>query len=210
LIASSYKQVARVWESMLSASSSSSSLKDTYLFDIVNLGRQTLGEYFPVEYYAFCDAYDAKDVAAMQLHGSKMMETLRDMDQLLACHHTFSLEDWNAAARAMGDTPAEKDYYEEDARTIITYWGGAGILTDYAAREWSGMMMSYYGYRWQRFIDESIAAVQAGKSFDQTAFDKEMRTFEIAWTKPSFKIDYPKASDAVSTAKQITAKMGLK
>jgi alpha-N-acetylglucosaminidase len=210
LIATSYKQVARVWESMLSASSSSSSLKDTYLFDIVNLGRQTLGEYFPVEYYAFCDAYDAKDVAAMQLHGSKMMETLRDMDQLLACHHTFSLEDWNAAARAMGDTPAEKDYYEEDARTIITYWGGAGILTDYAAREWSGMMMSYYGYRWQRFIDESIAAVQAGKSFDQTAFDKEMRTFEIAWTKPSFKIDYPKASDAVSTAKQITAKMGLK
>ncbi len=209
LIATSYKQVARIWESMLSASSSSSSLKDTYLFDIVNLGRQTLGEYFPAEYYAFCDAYDAKDVAAMQLHGSKMMETLRDMDQLLACHHTFSLEDWNAAARAMGDTPAEKDYYEEDARTIITYWGGAGILTDYAAREWSGMMMSYYGYRWQRFIDESIAAVQAGKSFDQTAFDKEMRTFEIAWTKPSFKIDYPKASDPVSTAKRISAKIRL-
>src|SRR5574344_49686 len=208
-IANGYKQVGRAWTSMISNASVISPLSDAYKFDIVNLGRQVLGEYFPKSYYAFCDAYDSKATVSMRLRGKEMMEVLADMDRLLACHRTFSLEDWNNAARAWGNTSAEKDYYEENAREIITYWGGSGGLTDYAERQWAGMMMSYYGYRWQRFIDEAIAAVKAGKSFDQVAFNKEMRTFEIAWTKPSFKIDYPKASDPVSTAKRISAKIRL-
>ena len=219
-ISTGYKQVERAWKALLSIPSD----RDAYKFDIVNLGRQVLGEYFPNEYYAFCDAYDAKDTVAMRLHGTGMMNVLGDMDKLLACHRTFSLEDWNNDARAWGDTPEEKDYYEENARTIITYWGGAASLTDYAARQWSGLVSSYYGYRWKTFIDEAIAAVKAGKQFDQSAFNKEMRSFEIGWTKPSYKIAYPSAKglggssslsgakgkspdDVVAVAKAIAANM---
>jgi alpha-N-acetylglucosaminidase len=204
-IANGYKQVGRAWASLLSNPSN----RDSYKFDIVNLGRQVLGEYFPKTYYAFCDAYDAKDTVAMRISGREMMEVIKDMDRLLACHRTFSLEDWNNASRSWGDTPSEKDYYEENARAIITYWGGSGGLTDYAERQWSGMMSSYYGYRWSRFIEEAIAAVKTGKPFDQIAFNKEMRAFEIAWTKPSHKIDYPKASDPLAVSKEIAYKLSL-
>jgi hypothetical protein len=62
----------------------------------------------------------------------------------------------------------------------------------------------------QRFIDEAIAAVKAGKSIRPGRLQqRNAQPFEIAWTKPSFKIDYPKASDPVSTAKRISAKIRL-
>jgi alpha-N-acetylglucosaminidase len=138
-----------------------------------------------------------------------MLETLADMDRLLACNRTFSLKDWNEEARTWGETPEEKDYYEENARTIISYWGGAGILTDYAARQWSGMVSSYYGYRWQQFVDKAIEDVEKGIPFCQESFDRSMRTFELEWARPAYSISYPEAGDPVSTGKSIARKMGI-
>ena len=54
---------------------------------------------------------------------------------------------WIADARALGTTPAEKDYYERQARTILSIWGGP-VLNDYANRMWGGLVKDYYDSLW--------------------------------------------------------------
>ena len=111
----------------------------------------------------------------------------------------FSLDDWIRDARAWGTTEAEKDYFEMNARTIITVWGDTYRLTDYANRDWDGLVETFYKVRWQKFFDAVLAAYDAGEPFvnmkgpnipkDKTKeeceralkFDAEIWDFETKW-----------------------------
>ena len=75
----------------------------------------------------------------------------------------------------------EKDYYERQARTLLTIWGGP-ILNDYANRMWGGLVKDYYAKRWNLFFDAVIKAAKQGKEFDEKAFSEELSKFEYAWT----------------------------
>lgn len=81
------------------------------------------------------------------------LEIVADIDRLLESHPNFRLENWIAYARNFGNTPEEKDYYETDARRIITTWGGGGILNDYAPKTWSGLIRDYYIPRYKLYYE---------------------------------------------------------
>ena len=88
-------------------------------------------------------------------------------------------------------TVSEKDYYEENARCILTVWGQQDTqLNDYANRGWGGLTRSFYRERWKRFTDGVIAAVSEDKPFDEDKFHQDITQFEYNWTlqKDSFPI----------------------
>ncbi len=72
--------------------------------------------------------------------------------RLTGTRHEFLLGPWIRDARAWGATPEEADYYEADARRIVTEWGGG--LRDYARREWNGLLRDYYYPRWWRWANQ--------------------------------------------------------
>ena len=92
-----------------------------------------------------------------------MLGILRDMDELVGTRHEFLLGPWIRDARAWGATPAEADYYEADARRIITDWGVH--LNDYAHREWNGLLRDYYLPRWwywaQKYAPDAVKGESA-------------------------------------------------
>lgn len=98
----------RVWEELLAVDSE----RDTYRFDVVNIGRQVLGDYFLIERDRFAAAYAQHDRKAMDAAARRMTGLLADINLLTACHPEFSLERWIAAARGFGSDNASKDYYE--------------------------------------------------------------------------------------------------
>ncbi len=71
------------------------------------------------------------------------------MDRLLCAHPNHRMERWLAFARAHGSTPALADYYEGNARRLVTIWGPP--VDDYAARLWSGLIRDYYLPRWEQY-----------------------------------------------------------
>ncbi len=71
------------------------------------------------------------------------------MDRLLCSHPTHRMERWLTFARAHGSTPALQDYYEGNARRLVTIWGPP--VDDYAAKMWSGLIRDYYLPRWQQY-----------------------------------------------------------
>ena len=94
---------------------------------------------------------------------------------VLAGHPTYDLRNWIAKARSCADGDEElADYYETDARRIITVW--APGLGDYAARVWSGLVANYYLPR--------LRLARAGKA-------KEIRAWQNKWVEERLPIMPP-------------------
>lgn len=75
----------RVWEELLAVDSE----RDTYRFDVVNIGRQVLGDYFLIERDRFAAAYAQHDRKAMDAAARRMTGLLADINLLTACTPSF-------------------------------------------------------------------------------------------------------------------------
>ena len=198
------KDLVEAWNSLLNVTNCT---RDSYKFDVINIGRQVLGDYFLLVRDEFTAAYEAKDIKRMKNRGAKMKDILTDIDRLIACHPTFSLKNWIAEARDMGNDKASKDYYEKDARSLITIWGDSPELSDYANRSLSGLTSQYYATRWNKMIAEAIAAVEKNKEYDEKAFFEWSRKFENEWVEPSNIIIYSEQKqNGIEVARQIYKK----
>ncbi len=156
--------------------------KDTYLYDLVNLFSQWMGNHFMDIRNDFTMAYKSRDIREMERQVEIANQLFADVDTLLNTHPAFMLGPWVESARDWGTTDEEKDYYERQARTLLTIWGGP-ILNDYANRMWGGLVGDYYAKRWNLFFEAVIKAVKEGKEFDEKAFGEELSKFEHAWTE---------------------------
>lgn len=86
-------------------------------------------------------------------------------------------------AGKFGTTPEEKFYLKKSAATLLTTWvPDAGTdLEDYAFREWTGLLETYYAPRWLLFFSAVNEAFEAGTEFDDDAFGARLGAFERAW-----------------------------
>lgn len=194
-----------IWQTLLAANVDKAN--PGHNFDVVNVGRQVLGNLFSDFRASFSDAYDKKDIEGMKLWAGRMDSLLLDTDRLLATVPAFSLGKWIADARDFGTDDAEKDYYEENARCIITVWGQkATQLNDYANRGWAGLTSSFYRERWRRFTDAVIAAAEAGKAYDPKAYYDEITDFEEEWTHGHDKFEIVSGEDPVTTGRELAAR----
>ena len=189
----------RVWKELLKVDSD----RDTYRYDIVNLGTQALGNHFAVLRDRFTAAYKAKDMAAAKDVASQMLEALDNLDALAACNLDLRLDKWLDDASACAKTPEEAAYYRKNARTLITIWGDECSITDYATRLWSGLIDSYYAPRWKMFIDEILSCIEESREYDQKAFFEALGKFEKDWAGNDREIAFRAASDPIELSYKI-------
>jgi alpha-N-acetylglucosaminidase len=176
------RELLRAWSFLNNASATT----DVFQFDLVNVVRQVLGNYFKNVRDEFTDAYEKKDLPGLIDKAKEMIQVLDDMDTILGSNKNCLVGDWIASAMALGKSAAEKKYYEQDARKIVTVWGQKGRhLVDYANRSWGGLMKTYYRERWKRFTDEVIEAVKNKQSFDEKGFSTRIKDFEENWAEGS-------------------------
>jgi len=184
---------------------------DAYRFDVVNLTRQVLGNYGTVLYHKMMEAYNRKNLIDFRKYSGDFLQLGKEIDGLLATRHEFLLGKWLADARSWGATPAEKVYYERNAREIVTTWHKAGGgLTDYSNRQWNGLVGSYYMPRWIEFVSRLDTALSVDKAFDDKAFAAWCTTFEQNWVNtPSTGYSDTETGDAVKLAFELFGKYKL-
>jgi alpha-N-acetylglucosaminidase len=177
-------------------------------FDIVNITRQLLGNYFGDLYADYVKAYKEKDYDRLHEVEQRMTAILDDTDSLLATESAFLLGRWIRDARAIGTTDAEKDYYESNARNLITTWGEEdALLNEYGSRAWSGLTKTYYASRWREFFKEVNAAIKAGVPFDEKAYHDRICKYEGQWWRERIgKFSPTPNGDGVELAREIAAK----
>lgn len=99
---------------------------------------------------------------------------MAQLDRILDVHPHYRLNAWVERARqtvAVRDRPL----LARNARLQVTQWGGPD-LSEYAAKEWSGLVGTYYLPRWRLLFD----AIRRGEK-DDKAFTKRLVAWEDRW-----------------------------
>lgn len=170
----------RIWEELLSAGDIDNAL---FKFDVINVGRQVLGNLFSNFRDRFTECYKKHDILGAEKMAAQMDQLIADSDRLLSCSIELNMGKWIRDAREFGTTEQEKQYYEENARCIVSVWGQKGTqLNDYANRGWAGLTRSFYRERWRRFTSAVISAMKSGRQFSQDDYQKDIIEFEYQWT----------------------------
>lgn len=186
----------QAWQKLLQAPDCN---RDALRLDIITVGRQLLGNYFLTVKDDFDRMSEAKDLPALKARAAEMREILNDLERLNAFHSRCSLDKWISDARKYGNTPELKNYYEKNARNLITTWGGR--LNDYASRTWAGLIKDYYSKRWDMYLDAVVAAVENNREFDQEKLDGEFRLFEDSWVSSTRPVEVTPEGDLLIYAR---------
>jgi alpha-N-acetylglucosaminidase len=185
---------------------------DAYRYDVVNVTRQAIGLLGLPFVRDVEAAYQRKDKAALRATEQRVVDLLRDLDELVGTREEFLLGRWVDDASRWATTPAERDLYEWNARNIITMWGTKCTegeeddLNLYAHKQWQGMFTSYYLPRWQEFFAGLNRAADAGTSFDRAPFAAAMCRWEQDWSRRHDVFPTRPRGDALAVAQRLYSK----
>lgn len=153
-----------------------------YLYDLVDLARHYASLRLDAQLKRAIAAYEAGDVATGDSAATEVARLAQRIDAISG-NQQDTLGSWIAEGRAYGDTPAEKARFAEEAKAIVTVWGGQGHLSDYASRAWQGLYAGYYLPRWQMFLAAQRRAAVAGQPLDEESTASAIRAWEQGWLK---------------------------
>lgn len=155
---------------------------EPYRHDLVDVARQVLSNLAHAVHRRMSEAYRRQDEQALVAASDDFLAVLERMDRVLATRTAFLLGKWIADARACGTSLTERNLYERNARMLVTLWGGdSGVLRDYSARQWSGLIGGFYVPRWRMFLDATLDALRSGEDLDGARIDAEIRRWEERW-----------------------------
>ncbi len=176
-----YKSLAEILPMFFLADSISKS-HPNYLRDLAVLEKQVLVNLAVSFRDSVAKAYYARDERSFEKYTRLFSSLCDDVNTLVATQHDLLLGVWIKEARDFGRTREQKNYYEKDARILITTWGGQGnVNTDYAAKDWSGLLSTYYKKRWELFFNFLRKTIRKGIKPDMKAFNKQRAEFDWQW-----------------------------
>lgn len=145
--------------------------------DLIDLARATIANLAWIYLVGIQKAYKYKEEDYFEESVAKFMQCYDIQEKVVACDKHLMLGPWLERAKANGNTPAEKAYFEFLARTLVTLWAnrqGAEELRDYAAKEWDGMLSDFYRPRWESYINILRRAMLTGEQpMEYTRYDAE-------------------------------------
>ncbi|GAB5361191.1 hypothetical protein AAMO2058_000692400 [Amorphochlora amoebiformis] len=153
-----------------------------YRLDLVEVSRQALSNTLLNSYEDMLTAYSEKRVKEFRVASERFREAAIRMDSILQTNKNFDLSTWIQRARSLASTPQERRLYEFNARNLVTLWGPSGQISDYASRQWSGLIRTYYLVRWEMFISRLNASLHNPMlPFDESRLHEDIRAFELSW-----------------------------
>ena len=201
-----YQELTRILALMLKANNES--LQSTeYQKDLVVVTKQILDNLIIPVRKKINEAFVKQDPAELERQIELFNGILDDQDRLLATQPEFLLGKWLSDAREFGSDSASKAYYEKNARVLITTWGNEGNkIIDYASRNLSGLISSYYKARWDNFFEFLRISLRENKSLDMNEINTEMASFEWNWTNQQTQFPDTPYGNSLETVREIFAK----
>lgn len=189
--------LVKAWQTFISAANATPSLWDNeaYQFDLIDITRQVLANAFNPLYSSFVaqtnlTAIRAANTSAVNVSltaashtQSQILSLLTTINQIVCLTPSSvpesSLQSWVSAARAWADSNSSvSDFYAYDAVNQVTLWGPTGQISDYASRQWCGLVSGYYLPRWQMFTDTYLNSLTTGQTINQTQLQIQLLTWE--------------------------------
>jgi len=135
-----------------------------------------------------------------------MLGLIRDMDELTGTRREFLLGIWLSGARHWGGNRDEKNRCEQDARELITTWTSGDTITDYANRQWNGLLGRFYYHRWEMWLAALNNALDKGAPLNEPAEREKIRDWELWWTRQHDSYPAEPHGDVVALSGKLFAK----
>lgn len=152
---------------------------ETYNADKIDFLRQVLSNKGEIIYEKMKEAYYEHNILEFNKKSNLFLEMILTQDSLLSTNKYFSLSNWINLANQFGATNYDRSVATKNAKMQLTIWGPdwnpETSLHDYAAKEWGGLLKSFYYPRWKTFVEEqkNILRGKKGQSIDFFAYEKE-------------------------------------
>ena len=193
-----------VWRLMLLAKDTE---RDSYRQDLALVVNEAISRLATPLRDQMVAAYEAGDKATFERKAAELLALFKDVDRMAATRIELLLGAWIADARSFGKNEAERNYYEHDARNLLTTWGPKGNgLNDYANRLWAGLVGDYYHGRWALLVSELRKSLESGRKFDEKAFNAKVAEYEWNWTLSNKTYAGQPAGDTVQIARELYKK----
>lgn len=175
-------QLVTAWKLLIDAAPRAKS-SDGYRFDLCDVSRQVLANLGTDYHKQIIAAYKSGNVKLLRQLSDKMLRLIMDMDELTGTRKEFLFGAWVSNARSWGDTKSEKDLCERNARELLTVWTDNDNITDYANRQWNGLLGDFYYHRWQIWLLALNNSLAKGVPINENAVRGQIRDWELLWTK---------------------------
>ena len=146
-----------------------------FVYDFVDILRQVVANSAQEYHTEMVSAYQNGDLELFDAISSDFVEMILLQDEILSCSSDFLVGTWIEDARSMVADSDDwtKDFFEFNARSLITTWGGyknanGGGLRDYSNRQWAGLTKDYYYPRWEKWVNDAKAALTDGTAMPST------------------------------------------
>ena len=168
-------------------------LKDSagYQYDLATILQQILSNYAQNQLARMKRAFNSRDLEKFQAESDKFLRIIDNMEAVTSTSKYYMLGNWVNQAKRLAANADDfaKDIYEWNAKALVTTWGSinqanGGGLSDYANRQWSGLLNDFYKMRWELFIHARISELK-GESFTNPDW------FPIEWQWTWGKTEYP-------------------
>ncbi|KAJ5155130.1 uncharacterized protein N7500_010569 [Penicillium coprophilum] len=185
--------LVQAWQLMYHATKEEPRLwsNPAYQHDMVDVTRQVMDNAFIPLYLDLIESYNSsRSTHTLAQQGENLLRILTDLDSILLTNRNFRLSTWIDSARAWAHgNKTEIAFLEYNARNQITLWGPNGEISDYASKQWGGLVSSYYVPRWRMFIEylKSTPTV----SYNATEIHAQMRDFELRWQDETWSVPEP-------------------
>jgi alpha-N-acetylglucosaminidase len=159
--------------------------RDLLSADIAELAGHVLAQGTRVHVRGILAAARAGDPDGVRAHMRSLRADLLRLDDLAGARPETRVSTWVDAARAWGDTDAERNAMEREARSLVSVWGGQhNGLHDYSGRHWQGLVRDLYLPRWQAWADWLADAAAHGPvppDADPAPLRERVVALEEAW-----------------------------
>jgi alpha-N-acetylglucosaminidase len=156
--------------------------RDALERDVVELVGHLLAQGSRVHIRRILEAFAARDAGRIREHAAHLELDLTDLDDLCATRADSRVSTWIGQARRWGDSTAEADLMERDARSLVSVWGyQTSGLHDYSGRHWSGLIRDLYLPRWRSWAHWLADAVERGVDPDVAGLRRRIVAVEEQW-----------------------------
>ncbi|WP_419707285.1 alpha-N-acetylglucosaminidase TIM-barrel domain-containing protein [Promicromonospora sp. NFX87] len=159
--------------------------RDLLSADIAELAGHVLAQGTRVHVRGILAAARAGDPDSVRAHMRRLRADLLRLDDLAGARPETRVSTWIDAARAWGDTDAERDAMEREARSLVSVWGEQhNGLHDYSGRHWQGLVRDLYLPRWQAWADwlaDTAAHGPVPPDADPTPLRERIVALEERW-----------------------------
>jgi len=180
---------------------------ELYQHDLIDVGRQLLGELFNARALRLADAFHQGRSGDFDAEAASLREILDALELLLASSDRYRLQPVLDAAASLPGAPPD---YDRRIRDILTVWGRYKHVLDYARCDYYELVRFYYRKRVDAFLERLRDGMSRGVRDipDEDALTAVYHPIEEAWVEGNLASDRPEPPrlDPVGAARELLAR----